>query len=425
METYNRPFASRLVLGAIFATTAIAFAASQSAFGEPAAAAGDSLETWLAQPRASRPDLAGQAFAQKPLSKADAEHARKLLWDDHVADIKESRAKEWTDEAITIGAHTLKLKEKHFGDKPAGGWNLFISMHGGGGAPKEVNDQQWDNQIKLYQPKDSLYVCPRAPTDTWNLWHEAHMDGLFDRLIEDAIVLGDVNPNRVYIMGYSAGGDGVYQLAPRMADRWAAASMMAGHPNDASPIGLRNIGFTMHVGALDAAYKRNQVILDWKKQLDDLQEADPMGYTHSVWLHAGREHWMNLEDAVAVDWMQRFTREPLPPKVAWKQSSVTHDRFYWLAVPEKTATKGALVIASRNHQVIDIEKIEGIDKLRILLNDQMVDLDRPVVVRMEGTELLKGIVPRTVKSLEATTIDRGDPDLVFDADVLVQIPEKK
>ena len=27
--------------------------------------------------------------------------------------------------------------------------------------------------------------------------------------------------------------------------------MMAGHPNDASPLGLRNIGFTLHVGAND------------------------------------------------------------------------------------------------------------------------------------------------------------------------------
>jgi dienelactone hydrolase len=28
----------------------------------------------------------------------------------------------------------------------------------------------------------------------------------------------DVNPNKVYVMGYSAGGDGVWRLAPRMAD---------------------------------------------------------------------------------------------------------------------------------------------------------------------------------------------------------------
>ncbi len=65
-------------------------------------------------------------------------------------------------------------------------------MHGGGGAPSEVNDQQWQNQVKLYDAPPGvggLYVAPRAPTDTWNLWHEAHIDALFSRLIEDYVAL--------------------------------------------------------------------------------------------------------------------------------------------------------------------------------------------------------------------------------------------
>ena len=57
------------------------------------------------------------------------------------------------------------------------------------------------------------------------------------------IAFHDVNPNRVYIMGRSAGGDGIYQVAPRMADRFAAAAMSAGHPNEASHLCLRNIAF--------------------------------------------------------------------------------------------------------------------------------------------------------------------------------------
>jgi len=51
-----------------------------------------------------------------------------------------------------------------------------------------------------------------------------------------------------------------------MADSLAAASMMAGHPNDASPLGLRNIGFTIHVGALDNGFNRNKVAFGiWRK----------------------------------------------------------------------------------------------------------------------------------------------------------------
>jgi hypothetical protein len=44
-----------------------------------------------------------------------------------------------------------------------------------------------------------------------------------------------------------------------MADRWAAAAAMAGHPNDADPKGLRNVSFAIDVGARDDAYDRNEV----------------------------------------------------------------------------------------------------------------------------------------------------------------------
>ena len=107
---------------------------------------------------------------------------------------------------------------------------------------------------------------------------------------EDAILFEDVNPNQVYIMGYSAGGDGVYQLAPRMADQLAAAAMMAGHPNNASPLGLRNIGFTLHMGGQDKAYNRNGIARQWKQKLADLQENDPEGYRHEVTIHEKYGH---------------------------------------------------------------------------------------------------------------------------------------
>src|SRR5690606_6946618 len=115
-------------------------------------------------------------------------------------------------------------------------------------APAAVNDGQWENQKHLYSLKEGIYVAPRAPTNTWDLWHQEHIDSMLRRLIENMVAIEDVNWNRVYLMGYSAGGDGVYQLAPRMSDTWAAAAMMAGHPNETSARGLRNVPFALQVG---------------------------------------------------------------------------------------------------------------------------------------------------------------------------------
>jgi hypothetical protein len=394
--------------------------ASAGAGGGQGADALEALRAYLTIAREARPALAGESFATVPLTQAEASTARQLLWDDHATFIRESRQEETDAKAITIDDMTLRYDFTIFGAKPATGRSLFISLHGGGNAAPSVNDEQWENQKVLYEPDEGVYLAPRAPTDTWNLWHEAHIDGLFYRLIEDLIVFEDVDPNHVYVMGYSAGGDGVYQIGPRMADSWAAASMMAGHPNDALPDSLRNIGFAIHVGAEDADYERNQKAADWGVLLDELAAADPDGYAHEVELHAGKGHWMDLEDAAAVPWMAAFTRDPAPKHVVWLQDDVPHERFYWLAVPEDQAVTAARVVATASGQTISVDAA-GIDDLKVRLSDALVDLDQPVTISQGATTLFTGTVPRTILVLATTLAERGDPAQSYDAEVVVAV----
>ncbi len=266
--------------------------ASKSSDGVDAAQSGAAVEALRefltkAQSEGNRGAIVDQPFARIPLTRGHADLARQLLTEDHAQRIRLSRKKEMETKEITIGDKSMKFAVTIFGDKPKDGRSLFISMHGGGNAAARVNDQQWSNQQKLYTPTEGVYVAPRAPTNTWNLWHEEHIDAMLDRLIEDMIVFEDVNSNRVYLTGYSAGGDGVYQLAPRMADRFAAAAMMAGHPNESSPLGLRNLPFAIHVGENDSAYNRNKVAKEWDAKLAELHAADPAGYEYYAKLHAG------------------------------------------------------------------------------------------------------------------------------------------
>jgi hypothetical protein len=311
-----------------------------------------------------------------------------------------------------------------YGKKPAGGRSLFISLHGGGNTPARVNDSQWNNQKRLYRPAEGVYVAPRAPTNTWNLWHQGHIDGLFDRLIENFIVLHDVNPNRVSLMGYSAGGDGVYQLAPRMADRFAAAAMMAGHPNETSPLGLRNLAFTLHVGERDSAYNRNKVAANWKTQLVALRKADPTGYVHHVQIHHGLGHWMNRRDAAAVPWMAQHTRNPLPARIVWKQDDVLHLTFYWLAVPANETAGRPQLTAMIEKQKITLDGPAG-KTVFVRLNDQLADLEQPITVVANGKKVFTGKAKRTIALLAQTLADRRDPHLMFCAEVEVELPARR
>lgn len=387
-------------------------------------AAVSSLESALVG-ATSLADLSNRDFAKVPLTKADAARARELLWKAHVAIIKADRAKELKDRIIKEDKLEMPFDFKTFGEKPKDGRSLFISLHGGGGAPARVNDAQWQNQKKLYTVDEGIYLAPRAPTNTWNLWHEAHIDRMFARLIEDLIVLEDVNPDRVYVLGYSAGGDGVYQIAPRMADHWAAAAMMAGHPNGVPLLSLRNVPFALQVGGEDAAYNRNTVGKEYGDQLVKLHGEDKKGYQHLVKIHEGKGHWMNGEDKIALPWMAKHTRNPIPERVVWKQSGTPHDRSYWLAVPAKEAKGDSLVVANRDGQTVDIAKAEKVSKLVVRLDDRMADLDKPVTVTMNGKELYKGTPSRTIGAMLATLAGRGDPKLVFDAEVGVTLPEVK
>jgi poly(3-hydroxybutyrate) depolymerase len=363
---------------------------------------------------------AGEAARAERLTRDEAAQARAEAWAAFVARVRPACEAEIAAGAVERGGVRMPFAWSERGAAPPDGRSLWISLHGGGGAPPRVNDQQWENQKRLYAPAEGIYVAPRAPGNEWNLWHQAPVDALLDGLITDMVVARGVNPDRVHILGYSAGGDGVYQLAPRMADRWAAAAMMAGHPNDARPDGLRNIGFTLHVGADDSAFNRNGVAREWERALAALAAADPGGYAHWVHVHPGKGHWMDREDAEALPWMARFTRDLRPARVVWVQDDVTHPRSYWLAVDDPRA--GARIVAEREGQVVRLVEAPAGTTVRIRLDDSMLDLDRPVRVVHGERVLFEGVVPRERRVIERTLAERGDPRGVFVAEVEVRVP---
>ena len=335
----------------------------------------------------------------------------------------ETREAELQDTRLTIGDKAIHWHECNYSQKrPPGGFSLWISMHGGGSCPAPANEEQFQNQIRLYNPNEGIWVVPRSPTDSWNQWHQEHIDPMFDRIIESYIMARDVNPNRIYILGYSAGGDGVYQLAPRMADRFAAAAMMAGHPNDASPISLRNLPFAIFVGEKDSAYQRNDVAVEWSKQLDQLQRSDSEGYRHHVNICADMGHWMCGRDAEALFWMAKWTRNPWPRKVVWIQDDVVHRRFYWLLLPESVEPKqGQKITAEIEGQNIDISTSDDIRQLTLRLFDALLDLDQPITVNVQNYgQVFEGRVARTAKAIEDSLRDRADPSCAATAYLKLQ-----
>ena len=361
-----------------------------------------------------------EANAQKSLSRNKARRQQMLMSQQWIADAYKKYEQAVEDEVFESGDLKLKFKAITYGEKPADGRSLYISMHGGGSVPAAVNDQQWRNQIHLYKPAEGVYVAPRAPWDAWNMWFQEGLDELFEMLIQASVAHWDVNPDKVYLLGYSAGGDGVWRMAPRMADRWAAASMMAGHPGEASQVNLRNTHFMIWMGENDSAYDRNTLAVKHGAIMDSLHWADPQGYFHETHIVKGKGHWMDRVDAQAVPWMAQFKRNPYPDKIAWRQESVVRTSFYWLSVPECECRHGATIVAERKGNVFDILQCDY-SHITLYLNDEMCDLDKPIEIYYQGKRIFKGRVYRTLENMQQTLAQRGDLRYIFPAKVEVKL----
>jgi poly(3-hydroxybutyrate) depolymerase len=168
----------------------------------------------------------------------------------------------------------MKISYFVIGEKPIDkGYPLYICLHGGGGTHPSVNEGQWKHMQEYYRDSVSVgvYIAARGITDTWNVHFVDRSYELYDKLITYMILCWDVDPNRVYLLGYSAGGDGVYHIAPKMADRWAGANMSAGHPNGVSLVNLYHVPFVIQVGECDSAYNRNKVGAEYGLKLRELK----------------------------------------------------------------------------------------------------------------------------------------------------------
>lgn len=207
-------------------------------------------------------------------SRRGKSNSQDTLWNSVLEQLKKdaTRKKEMDNKQIDCQkGKALKYYELVKGNPGAGQkWTLFVCLHGGGGTSKATNDSQWQNILPFEKNgfKDgTIAVAPRGIEDTWNTHFVDETYPSIVRLIENYIIFRDVEPNRVFLMGFSAGGDGTYALSERIPFMFAACSPQAGHPNGVSTINLSNLPMYLAVGEKDTSYKRNEVAVEYYKQI--------------------------------------------------------------------------------------------------------------------------------------------------------------
>jgi hypothetical protein len=317
---------------------------------------------------------------------------------------------------VAVGDAKMKYHFRIGGKKGRGGVPLYINLHGGGN-DKATNDSAWQGAKEKYGVSGSLIV-PRSTQDVALSWAVPEIWPLMDRLLAECFLLRGVDPDKVYVLGYSMGGWGTLLMGPAMADRWAAVGSSAGgeHVVRANVENLRNTPIIIQIGTEDHAFKRYELSKAYAEKLEELHAADPDGYEYEYKEHEGAGH--SISDSDSPKWMSRFTRNPYPEKVVWKPVDVTqgHVRtFYYVAVD--APARGTHVVVSRSGNTFTIEKADGAKRLSILLNDDLADLEKPIVVLKGGEQVFSGPVERRLTTLLRTFEQRADHRLTFSARV--------
>ncbi len=386
-----------------------------------------------------------------------------LVWQQYVAGVEknERRQREHQEKAVSYNGKTMRYGYERVGEQPAEGYPLYIALHGGGGAPQRVNDGQWAH-MKVYYlggVTNGIYLAARGVTDSWNLHWVKESFACYDRIIENMIVFEGVDPNRVYLMGYSAGGDAAYQVPARMPDRWAGVAMSAGHPNGVPVDNYASLAFLIQVGERDAAYRRNTVAAQYGVKIDALKSAHPAHYEHATYVHAGRGHgfmdhdaagrpqkvyaepaaWLEQGSAAtatnldchSIHWLNKHVRDPLPTKVIWdcttraERSGEQEAGFwpsgekgrlhYWVGLDryDKDVALDAKRIVVELDRPGNAIKVMAIGNFaRFYLQPGMLNLGASVSVTMNGTAV-KATPKPSLRVMVQTLLDRGDPNYIF------------
>ncbi len=326
--------------------------------------------------------------------------------------------RDWVSRRLRSGEYEMPFDYYVNGQNDGNGYPLYISMHGGGGTEATVNDQQWENQKGLYGVVDGVYFVPRSPTDTWNMWHQGYMEDFLTQIITYSLARLDVNPNRIYLLGYSAGGDGVYNLATRLSDRFAAAAMMAGHPGDARIENLRNLPFAIYVGENDTAYNRSSLAVEWLRAFQRLSQEDQAGYDYRVSIFEGKGHWMDGLDGEAIGWLAGYQRLSCPNCVVWIQDDVlnTHKNNLEVRNPKQGDTLREMIDYENNTVYLYSEEY---DEVTVWLDDYIVNLDKPVKILFNDKKVFEGMVARTEQNIIESLNARLDPEFVYWGRVVV------
>lgn len=313
---------------------------------------------------------------------------------------------------------------------------LVICLHGFGFTGEEYLER-WRPRLA----EDYLLACPSYPSGAW---FTRRAEELVLETVRQVAHRYHVDPDRVFLTGMSNGGIGTWLIGMHHAPLFAGLAPMASGLDDVLMPFLANLRSTP-VYIIHGA--KDQVMpVDLSRSI--ARELDKLGYPY-VYREHQREHPMagghyfpreELPDLVA--WFNRQRREPLPTSLTVVRDGSHFQPFNWVRLDATDpiaafsddlvdkrderikrrvyARLGASITASNRIEI----KAEHVQRYTLFLNEQLIDVSKPLTVVTNGRLSFEGTVTPSVETLLRQARLRQDPERLFSVHLTIDITKQ-
>lgn len=310
---------------------------------------------------------------------------------------------------------------------------LVICLHGAGFGGETYLDR-WQPRLQ----EGFLLACPTIRDGAW--WTREAED-LVMAVITDVSRSYWVDPDRVFLTGMSNGGTGTFLIGLNHADRFAALVPMASAlPRALYPLleNARAARFYIIHGARDEVmpvrYSRELVSYlqenGFQVVYREHEKEHPM---------AGGHFFPKEELPDLVQWLSVRHRLPVPRALTVVRDRDHTGQLYWVRIDESRSAVSFWASErdreeSRRLQEGEWARVEArvegntiavrtdrVARYTLLLNQELVDLNRPVVVLTNGAISFDGRVKADAEVLLRAARSARDPDRLVLAEVSVTV----
>jgi hypothetical protein len=249
------------------------------------------------------------------------------------------------------------------------------------------------------------------------LWWDRNAEGPLNRVLMTVLHSVSVDTNQIYLAGSSNGGMGTMFYGTHLPDRFAALASNMGYPvverdflTKPQNLDLLKNLFNAKV-FLSHGGDDDQVTPEGDRSAYALLKKGPLAATYVE--IPGKSHDIPIADVLArvLAVFDSRQRNPFPKRIDFVMNEPTYASCYWIEVEDYSALP-AQVTARIQGNTVEVQT-GGVRQMKISLDDNLVDLTKPVIVRVNAKEIFHGMLHASVQRLLWSAKERMDAQLGY------------